>query len=504
LKDLVFISTNSDVQTYNIRRVSAYLKNHGFTVKIIFLPHPMEKMYSEKILNQLVELCKDARLIGVTLMSNFWKQAVQIINTMKKHYPDTPIIGGGSHPTVNGEECLEQVDMICVGEGDDTLLELLTKIKNNDTDYKGIPNLHYKQNGEIIRNQLAKFEKTDQIPIPDYDFEDHHVLFEGKIQPMTYNLLRAFYGEMYSTQFTFGCPFVCSFCIHSLINKRFTFKFRKRSIDSIIAELSYIKKKLPFIESLRIDDDTFFYYTKEELEHFRDEYKKHVGLPIYVTGGQPMVMKTELMKPMVEAGMDRIRMGIQTAAYRSKKLYDRTYPNDKILEACKVINSFKGVWVTYDFIVDNPWETEEETVETLKFILEIPQPFVLSVFSLTFFPGTKIYEKALEDGIIKDSEDALNKGYSGLANTYLNALFMIYADAWIPKKFKLFLLKDSVRKSRYAPMIQRTLKGYVWLKNKKSLAKFLFNYVRKLDTYRVVFSIKKYFYDRRAYNSYIK
>jgi len=503
LQDLVFISTSSDIQTYNIRRVSAYLKNHGFKTKIIFLPQPFANRYSDNVLKQVIDLCKDTRLIGISLMSNYWSNALQLISALKEKY-DTPIIGGGSHPSANPEESMEKFDMICVGEGDDTLLQLLAKIKNNDDNFGGIPNLHYKKDGVVIKNPLMRFEKTEEIKTPDFDLEDHYILFQEKVQPMTYNLFRYFHGETYTTQFAFGCPFVCSFCIHNVYNKRIRFKFRKRNIDVVMDELKYIKKKFPFMEKLRIEDDTFFFYTKEELEHFRDEYKKHVNMPIYVCGGQPMVIKKELMKPMVEAGMYKIRMGIQTAAPRIAELYQRAYPRNRILEACRIINSFKGLKVTYDFIVDNPWETEEETIDTLKFIAEIPRPFATSVFSLTFFPGPDLYKKALEDGIIKNSEEAMQKHYYGVKPTYLNSLFFISDVGWLPKKFKLFLLKDSVRRSKFAPLIIRSIRFYRTLRNKKSLAVFMLNYVRKFDINRIIFSVKKYLNDRTYYSSYVK
>lgn len=501
--DMVFISTSSDIQTYNIRRVSAYLKNHGFNTKIIFLPQPFSKRYSDKVLKQVVSLCEDTKLIGISLMSNYWFNALQLIDTLKEKY-DIPIIGGGSHPSVDPEGCMEKVDMICVGEGDDTLLQLLTKIKNNDDNFEGIPNLQYRKNGSIIKNQLARFEKTDEIKIPDFDLEDHYILFQEKVQPMTYNLFRYFHGETYTTQFAFGCPFVCSFCIHNVYNKRFQFEFRKRKIEVVLDELKYIKKKFPFMEKLRIEDDTFFFYSKEEMEYFRDEYKKYVSMPIYVCGGQPMVIKEELMKPMVEAGMYRIRMGIQTFTPRIAKLYQRHYPKAKILEACRVINSFKGLQVSYDFIIDNPWETEEETIETLRCITEMPRPFTLSVFSLTFFPGPDLYIKALQDGLVKDSNEAVKKGYYGVKPTYLNSLFFIFDVAWLPKKFKLFLLKDNVRKSKFAPLIISAIRVYRTLRNKKAIAVFMLDYVKKFDVNRVVFSIKKYISDKTSYSSYIK
>src|SRR3989338_412187 len=498
--DMVFISTASDIHCYNIRRVSAYLKKAGYGTKIIFLPQPFAKRYSQQVLSKVVEFCKDTRLIGLSLMSNYWDNAVQLIKAIRSKY-DIPIIGGGSHPSTHPEQCLEEVDMICVGEGDDTLLELLTRIKENNSDYSGIPNLYYKRDGQIVRNELALFDKVDQIPIPDFDLEDHFILFEGKIQPMTPDLFRCFYGETYSTQFSFGCPYTCSFCIHNIYNKRFKFRFRKRPIQNVLEELRYIKTKFPFFDQLRIDDDTFFFYSKEDLEYFRDQYKEHVNIPIYVTGGQPMVIKEELLRPLVEAGMNRIRMGIESGAERIQDMYQRRITNRKIIEACKIMNKFKGLGITYHFILDNPWETEEETMQTLKLILEIPHPYGLSLFSLTFYPNTDIHLKAIEDGIVSADDQSVGKHYYSIKNTYLNLMYYICDMRWIPKRFKLFLLKDSVRNSRFKPVIVFVLRLNRLIRNKMGLTKYLWKYIARMDYIRIRFSIKKYLNDRRYYYS---
>ena len=147
--DLVFISTASDIQCYNIRRVSAYLKKNGFSTKIIFLPQPFSQRYSPEVLQQVTELCKGAKLIGISLMSNYWHNAVQLIKAIRDKY-NTPIIGGGSHPSTHPEQCLTQADMICVGEGDETLLELMKRVKEGNADYSGIPNLYYNKAGQIV------------------------------------------------------------------------------------------------------------------------------------------------------------------------------------------------------------------------------------------------------------------------------------------------------------------------------------------------------------------
>ncbi|MFH0867679.1 MAG: radical SAM protein [Candidatus Woesearchaeota archaeon] len=494
--DVTFISIYSDIQCYNIRRLSAFLKNKGFTTRIIFMPQPFLKPYSNEAIKQLVDLSRNARLICVSVMSNYWDNAVQVTQAIKEL--NIPIIWGGVHTTIRPEECLEIVDMIGIGEGDDTLSMLISKIKNNESDYTNIPNLYYKKSGQITKNKLQIFERTDEIQIPDLELENHYILFRDKIRKMDIKLFRCFYGEEYVIQCTFGCPYGCAYCCNNAYNRLFGFNFRKRKMEDVIKELKYIKNKFPFINRVRIDDDNFFCYSIPELEFFRDNYKEHINLPLSVRGGHPLTIKKDVIKICVDAGMYRIGMGIQTGSENTKKIFKRQIPNKAILEACRVITSFKGLVPTYDMILDTPWETKEDVIETLRFILEIPHPYHLALFSMTLFAGTELFEKALNDGIIKDiKNEVYRKNYASLKDTYLNTLFPLFTYKWVPRKFKEFLLTNKVRNSNFKGIIKSFLKGIRVVRSKWGLIKFLTRYIIKFDLTRTIFSIKKYYYDRK-------
>ena len=128
------LSIFPDIQSYGIRSISACLKKEGHNVDLIFLPKPFTEKYENKTMDDLVKLTKGSDLIGITLMSNFWDNAIQITNKIKENYP-TPVIWGGTHPTIRPEECLDHADMVCVGEGEETLIELTRKIQNEQYYY---------------------------------------------------------------------------------------------------------------------------------------------------------------------------------------------------------------------------------------------------------------------------------------------------------------------------------------------------------------------------------
>ena len=53
-----------------------------------------------------------------------------------------------------------------------------------------------------------------------------------------------------------------------------------------------------------------------------------------------------------------------------------------------------------DFIGENPYESEADRRETVELLARLPKPFYFNYFSLTYFPGVDLTERALRDGFI--------------------------------------------------------------------------------------------------------
>ena len=126
------LSIYPDIQSYGIRTISSCLKKEGHDVDLFFLTREFIERFENKTMDDLVKLTKGSDLIGISLMSNFWDNAVQITTKLKEHY-ETPILWGGTHATIRPEECLEHADMVCIGEGEEALVELTRKMLLPDT-----------------------------------------------------------------------------------------------------------------------------------------------------------------------------------------------------------------------------------------------------------------------------------------------------------------------------------------------------------------------------------
>ena len=192
---------------------------------------------------------------------------------------------------------------------------------------------------------------------------------------------------------TRGCPFACTFCINNLYLDMYPHQkpIRKRSVDNVIMELQQAKDKIPFIRYIKFDDDAFFIMSLDEISDFSKKYKEHIRMPLIITGATASTLSKEKLVLLVDAGLIEIRMGIQTAGTITKKLYKRPHTNQQIENAVRMINEYKDkLRAKYDIILDNPWETDQDQIETLMFLSKLPVPYWLTLFSLNFFPGTDI------------------------------------------------------------------------------------------------------------------
>jgi len=426
---ITLISPYPDLQAFGIRTISACLKQEGHDVQLLFLPKHFTERYKTKTLNEIVKLSKESYLIGISLMTNFFDNAVQITQKLKENY-DIPILWGGIHPTIRPEECLNYADMVCIGEGEETIVELSNKMEDGQ-DYYDIRGIWFKDKDKIITNPIRPLiQSLDNIPFPDYDYASHYILNNECIQKMDIKLLTRHIGRTYMTMPTRGCPFGCTYCCNNTINKMHPNEkpLRKRSVNNIIKELVKVKELLPFIACIKFDDDAFLSLSVEEINEFCEKYKENVRLPLNVTGVTPSTVTREKLSLLVDAGLNSIRMGIQTGSERTKKLYNRHYTNHQVEIAVKIINELKDriKTVGYDIILDNPWETDDDLIKTLMFLSKLPTPYTLGIFSLNFYPGTELYTKAKTDGIITDDlKDVYRKHYHNCNRTYLNNLFLL-------------------------------------------------------------------------------
>lgn len=393
--------------------------------QLIFLPsiddlkrriHGRHLVYSNEIVLQLQEIVKGADLIGMSVMTHHYNTAKTLTEELKKSI-DTPVIWGGIHPTAEPEKCLETADLVCVGEGEISVITLLQQMEKGE-DYTNIQGIWAKKNGKVIKKGPGTMIKDlDSLPLVDYSFEDHHLLIDNDIRALTPESWRKhisrFFppfcgcdGIAYQVLSARGCPYRCTFCGEVPLEDNSMYGhayFRKRSIDNLIDELTWAKKTFPFLAEICFCDDTFPSRSLSEIQDFTEKYKEKIALPFYVLVSPGNVTKDKF-DLLVDAGLRHLGMGIQSGSSRILKLYNRDKSNglDAIHRAVQIINSYDNLLPFYDIIVENPYETREDVLETVKLLVKLPRPMKVRVYSLSFFPGTPLALKAEDDGIMVD------------------------------------------------------------------------------------------------------
>lgn len=443
---ITFIApTPSEISAFGVRGLSSYLGQKGHKTQIIFLPGGVEDLrhekehiyqYPEQILGEIAEICCDSQLIGISFMTLYFDRAVQVTKHLKKELK-VPVIWGGTHPTHKPEEALQYADIVCLGEGELAMAELAEKMEQGK-DYRNVKNLWF-QDSNYHNSSHPLIEDLDQLPYWDFNLENHYIYHQKSIVRMNDKLLERYLPRLpdlddklqiaYRTMSSRGCPHRCSFCASSA-----QASLRRRCVDNVIDELVKMKKSFPFVKIISLFDDTFFAAPEKYFQQFSASYKEKVGLPFH-TQCSPNTISRKKMDYLVDAGLIFTEMGIQTGSENIKKIYRREVSNKKILDAAYLINEYRGRLrpPDYHIILDNPWETTEDVLKTLKVVSELPAPFGLCIASLIFFPGTKLYDRAKAEGLIKDElKQIYRKPFLKPKGNYLNYLIYLAGDCHVP------------------------------------------------------------------------
>ncbi len=450
---------------------------------MIFLPPPTElirfesgevKQYPPQIIDDVIEICQGCDFVGISLLTYYFDLAVQLSQALHER-SDAKVLWGGVHSIIRPDESLKYADIISLGEAEDALVELLEKTEKGE-DYTDIRTLGFRINGDIRLNPLHPLiQDLDEIPPPDFDPTDHYCLDHERqrVVPLSDELLKMVLiqgplsplGELYhyKTMTSRGCPHRCAYCCVSIYKDRYGKQkyLRWRSHDHVMDELKSVIKRFPWINAIGFFDDSLLAQPTERLAEFCERYKQEIGLP-FAAQCSPSTTTYKKIELLVDAGMKYLEMGIQTGAERiNKEIYNRPMPNSTVLKATQVISRFKDRILPPDYhlILDNPWATVDEKLDTLRLILEIPKPYGLKPSSLVLYPETGVYHRAIVDRLITDEHrDVYRKAFGAPLPTYINFLIFMRNYRWIPNFiFRLMMLKPLVK------LLNRPMFSRLWI-----------------------------------------
>lgn len=472
MKSLLFV-TLVDVSAYGVRSLSAYIRQQGRIADTLclrlsdnrrsLLSREPGGQVPSSLFETLLPFIEKYDCIGISLFSDGFNESVKITLEIKKCFPNKLIIWGGIHPTLKPVECLNYADYVCVGEGYYSLRDLLSRLDvKKHLDAVGLPQgIWSKQaNSSIIENGCSEgCSNLDSLPFPNYNAESVYVRNnDNSISPLDREGYRKYLDYVYYTMFSRGCPYNCSYCCNNALKKldKNYIKIRKHSATYIINEIKEAKKHYTFY-NVYFMDDSFILMEDSAFEEFVERYPREVNLPLIITGLIPRFTTQKHIDKLVDAGMIRARIGIQTGSAKMLETYNRKQTNREVLKVSKMfsIHAKEMMPLAHDIILDGYNETIEDTIETALLVSKLERPLVLNLASLTAYPGTDISKK-MPKYIPGDSCVRVN-------NTVINALIGLMSLIQIPPKLLKKILKQKAFLAKKVPPFVITFTYYAIL-----------------------------------------
>jgi radical SAM superfamily enzyme YgiQ (UPF0313 family) len=346
----------------------------------------------EILLDKIRELEPD--LIGFTLLSMHVPTTERVTRRVKSEFPAIPIIWGGIHVIACPEECIRHADIICTGEGEHCLPELADDPRR--TDIKGF--WFKDKDGHIIKNEpLPLNTNLDELPFASYKVNEWQIERDAISDIlMTHEI---FIRDHYRIGSARNCPYRCSYCHHSTFRDIYKGQkyLRRRSVDSVIAELKQRKEdlKLRFVEFI----DDVFTMDRRWIREFAEKYKSEVGLPFYAAC-HPRATSRRMLELLRDAGCTQAGFGLQSGSPKMvRQIYQRGTTNEQNVALVRDIVDVGIEVIRLDVLTNTKYEDEEDCRATLRFLCDMPKPYTLILYKLVEFPTSKLlYMKDLPRG----------------------------------------------------------------------------------------------------------
>jgi O-antigen biosynthesis protein len=363
---------------FGIAYLSAYLKSKipGIGISISYLS-------DSNLLDDINAI--QPQIIGVTSTSRRFLKMKRIAGNLKKNF-NLPMLWGGVHLSIAPHELPECVDVGVFGEGEDTVLELLSNFDgrgfNNLSSIKGI--LYRDDSGTIVVNDKRPvISNLDDIPFPDIE------------------ILRVNWGKQRRAVIisSRGCPFKCRFCASSV----FWDRTRLHSARYVVDEIRMLATRHGVKDILIYDD--FFTVNKRRVAEIAEMISQSPELKgiKFECLSRLDGFDEELAADLKKMGMYKVSFGFESG---SQKTLDYL-KNSKLTlvqsrKATGIAKKF-GLQCVGSFVIGSPYETEDEILETFRFIDELDLDNV-QITVATPFPGTEMWEDGKKVGIIQGNE----------------------------------------------------------------------------------------------------
>lgn len=340
----------------------------------------------DKLLEEIRAFKPD--IIAIPLITSYRKFMVEMSRKIRKAGIHSLILVGGYDASFSPDVITSaQIDVLCMGEGDDAIVELADAV-DAGSDYSRIRNLWVKKNGDIIKNPLRPLKKVNERLFEDRDIYRDYDPYFNDIE----------FGQVMVGR---GCPHSCSYCFNHLYKEMYANKGGKccdlRDVNKVIEECLILKNTYK-VKNIIFNDSTLAYNKKWLLE-FLKKYRAEVDLP-FTLNATAKEIDDEICRAIADTGRCfLIRIGLETGNEELRlKVLNKTVSNEDYIKATDLMKKY-NLRYSLAIMLGLPGETLENAFETLDFASRISAkdtPVPISIFKP--FPKLGITEYGLRKG----------------------------------------------------------------------------------------------------------
>ena len=378
------IEKNSVLPPYSLLQIASLLRRKGHEVSLIEANG--ENIKYQDFEKMLSEVDYEAVIIKFTPSTFDWDMKVASIS---KKYSDAPSIGicwtlGNFANTVL--DAAKDLDIYIRHEYEVVAPDLIDTLAAK-SELSGVAGIAYRSDGEIKINRDADpINNYDDIPIPAYDLLKSFKFYYADTK----------HGQPFTIMYTSkGCPNSCIYCTMAKT------KWKARSARSVLGELRYLKQNYN-IKTIMFFDEIFTIDKKRVEKITQGIVDEKLNIKWYCNSRIDFIDKA-LLEKMKQAGCTAVSMGIESG---SQKIISGANKKISVEESAKAIQMVKdaGIKAYCSFIFGLPGENSTTVKETIGFIKRtLPTGGEFNV--ATPYPGTRLYEIALEKGWITKQTD---------------------------------------------------------------------------------------------------
>lgn len=345
---------------YGLLTLGAQAIRAGHDVKVLNL-----SAYAWTVVDGVIAAL-EADVFGMSCWTSNRRGVALVAKAIKEYHPAATVVVGGPHVSALGKEMMEHypaIDLACVGESEDTFLEIL------DRRAKGLPlkniagAFHREREGIVGGGERANIKDLDTLA-PPHAYFDTHILMTSR-----------------------GCPWQCTFCGADTTWGR---GFRGNSVKYVLDEIETAIARLP-VKAIQIKDDTFTTNKKRVKDLCRGVRERGLKF-LWSCDTRVDVIDDDLLREMRLAGCERLSLGVESGAESVLAAMDKKVTPEEIAKSTALAKKW-GIKVRYFMIVGSRGETRATLEETMRFLERVkPHQYVFSC--LAIYPGTRDFHDA--------------------------------------------------------------------------------------------------------------